>query len=346
MNLMKPETRALFKRMATAGAFTMLAVRCVVIFSADFYFFPGHADWKRAFLADSFFIANLHWLVGLSVAGGILLLTKNPFSLPEKTVPDQANGNDVAKITIGMSGGIFWLCFGFCVYSSVIQGHGVRAAAERGNLPELVFYTRLVPESLQYRYPGGQVSDCGPFGFIREMKQRPSRKFGPSLLHLAAQSGNPALVQYLLNQGLSVNDRDNYGQTPLHYAVNINFRFGEATVRLLLEHGADVEARDGQGRTPLFSTVFSSRCLEYSRLLLEHGARPTVSDRDGRTPLHDAVKGSNLELIVLLLDFGADPCATNEKGVRPLDLICDKAVHRMFETRGFEPPPFQQYPWK
>lgn len=234
--------RQLIRRMATAGAFTMLAVRCVVIFSADFYFFPGHADWKRAFLADHFFIANLHWLIGLSVAGILFLLAKNPFLLPEKTIPSEANRNDVAKLIIGMCGGFFWLFFGFGVYSAVIQGAGVRAAACRGNLPEIVFYTRLNPSSLKYRFDSWDTDGCGLFETWREMTRTPNLEHGPTLLHYAAGSGNPELVRYLLDKGLPARDGDPRSHSPLHYALN---RSGNAeTVRILLAHGADPFSKD------------------------------------------------------------------------------------------------------
>lgn len=328
--------RQLIKRMATAGAFTMLAVRCVVIFSADFYFFPGRPDWKQAFLANHFFIANLHWLVGLSVAAILFLRERNPFSLPEKTIPSEANRNDAAKLIIGMCGGFFWLCCGLGIYTAVIQGQGVRNAAEMGNLPEVVFYTRLVPASLHYRFPGYEVSDCGPFGFIRELKQRPSLDSGRSLLHLAAQSGNRELVQYLLDLGFSVNDRDAYGMTPLHSAVG--FRSNESMIRLLLSNGADVEARCESGQTPLFSAVSSYRSLENVSLLLEHGACPTVSDRDGRTPLHCAagLKGS-AETVRLLLQHGADPFKRDRNGKTPVNLSDDQQVRLMFRLYGPKP---------
>ncbi len=328
--------RQLIKRMATAGAFTALAIRCLVIFSADFYFFPGRPDWKRAFFADHFFIANLHWLTGLSIAGVLFLRERNPFSLPEKKIPSEANWNDAAQITIGLCGGFFWLCLGLTVYSSVIQGYGVRNAAEMGNLPEVVFYTRLVPESLHYRFPGYEVSDCGPFGFFRELQKRPSLESGRSLLHLAAQSGNRELVQYLLDQGFSVNETCDYGLTPLYYAIG--FRSNEPMIRLLLSRGADVEARGESGQTPLFSAVSSYRSLENATLLLEHGACPTVSDSDGRTPLHCAAgQKGNAETVKLLLQHGADPFKKDRNGKTPYNLTDDQQVRLMFRLYGPKP---------
>lgn len=141
---------------------------------------------------------------------------------------------------------------------------------------------------------------------------------GDSLLHLAAEEGNAAMVEWLLVKGADINDRnrcehhaeavcssgqfagwqpfdrlrtagvpcsgcDHDGQTPLH-AAHRPGSSGSHVIALLLSRGADVHAVDARGRTALHLSGGS-------RLLCGFGADPGVRDRDGRTPA-DVVRES------------------------------------------------------
>jgi len=68
-------------------------------------------------------------------------------------------------------------------------------------------------------------------------------------LHIAAASGNIAIVQMLKEHGAHINVQDDSGDTPLHYAT----REGQqAVVRyLLMECGADPLAKNEDGETPM-----------------------------------------------------------------------------------------------
>ena len=43
-------------------------------------------------------------------------------------------------------------------------------------------------------------------------------QYGQTPLHLACESNSPKIIQYLIEQGVDIEYRDNKGQTPLQYA--------------------------------------------------------------------------------------------------------------------------------
>ncbi len=74
------------------------------------------------------------------------------------------------------------------------------------------------------------------------------------LLHLAVQSGNGDLVEYLLDQGLNINAQNESEKTPLHLAF-LYFSFQRnykrwLIIKLLLKRSADYTIRDQAGKIP------------------------------------------------------------------------------------------------
>jgi ankyrin repeat protein len=82
---------------------------------------------------------------------------------------------------------------------------------------------------------------------------------GWSLLHAAAELQDVAAIDYLIQVGADPNQRDIYGLTPLHIAVDSeidgNIQADEpleykATIRLI-DLGADPTIKDNEGATPM-----------------------------------------------------------------------------------------------
>ncbi|OTA70039.1 ankyrin, partial [Hypoxylon sp. EC38] len=68
-------------------------------------------------------------------------------------------------------------------------------------------------------------------------------------LHYAATSGNiDAVAALLKREGISINSRNEDGQTPLHLATDGNLI---DVCSILLKAGANVNAKDNNGSTPL-----------------------------------------------------------------------------------------------
>jgi len=129
----------------------------------------------------------------------------------------------------------------------------------------------------------------------------------------AALEGDSGAIQTLLEQGVDVNTRDQWGQTALHIAAD---RGNKEVVELLLEHGADVNSEDARNRTALYYSVEKGH-KEVVELLLEHGTDVNAKDNWNWTPLHSAVYGHK-DIAELLITEGADVNARSQSGRTPL----------------------------
>lgn len=75
------------------------------------------------------------------------------------------------------------------------------------------------------------------------------------VVHAAARSGSVEELSCFLRQGLSVDEQDEAGQSPLHAASHYA---QPAAVEFLLAQGAGVNVVDAAGQTPLQRAVFSA----------------------------------------------------------------------------------------
>ena len=89
---------------------------------------------------------------------------------------------------------------------------------------------------------------------------------------------------------------------------------------LIAAHSLDVNSMGGSHMTKLHATSVKGDS-QVASLLLENGADPNSHDNLGRVPLHRISQGgwlvmekSSLEIVCLLVDFGADVNVINYKG--------------------------------
>jgi len=105
-----------------------------------------------------------------------------------------------------------------------------------------------------------------------------------------------------LDEGLSVESKDNTGQTMLALAARYS---GGDMVSLLIERGADVDAMDNAGRTPLMSAGQYGN-MEALQVLVDSGAQVNARDKIGNTPLSWASGFGTPECVKELIESGAD----------------------------------------
>jgi ankyrin repeat protein len=109
-------------------------------------------------------------------------------------------------------------------------------------------------------------------------------------------------VQFLIDLGADVNQRDKGGNSPLDEAA---FRGNTEVLKLLLAHGADINAIGEYGSTPLHAAAGRGEA-EAAKLLIENGAEVDAKSKNGDTPLCRAIGSSQLKVSEVLLANGAD----------------------------------------
>ena len=101
-----------------------------------------------------------------------------------------------------------------------------------------------------------------------------------------------------------------------------------AVAKLLIEAGADVNmASKPAGFTPLHSAVADDEgeaAKDLVRMLLDANADPNARSATDGTPLHTAAFTGNIPILQLLLAYGGDPAAADNKGHTPLDVARER----------------------
>lgn len=145
-------------------------------------------------------------------------------------------------------------------------------------------------------------------------------------------SGDIDAVKEFLDQGGNVNLQDEPGMTPLHHAVNSDWKGKNfEMIKFLIDRGANAKAIDDTHHTPLH--LASNK--ETAELLIDSGADVNAkTQRTGETPLYaaarNAAQGTSksydiyLDLTKLLIDKGADPKVKLKSG----SMIEDNEPHR------------------
>ena len=105
-------------------------------------------------------------------------------------------------------------------------------------------------------------------------------------------------------------------------------------MKILLDAGADVNIGDD-----FVNINITSRNLSLNPIQVLYEREDEFSDRLNNratfksfTPLHYAVLTDNLELITLLLNYGADPLIENELGHRPYEYCATEEAKKLLDS--------------
>lgn len=177
------------------------------------------------------------------------------------------------------------------------------------------------------------------------------------LLHLAAEHGQLACVEVLLQLGFDVNLRDQSDRASALYWAAQGGHLD--IVKRLVEAGANVRDEDDEHEMGVigWATNFQHLRREVAEFLMAQGVKPNIfaaialnradlvqdlvrNDpqlvsrqmsrlEHRRTPLHFAVFKNRPEMVALLLELGADPIAKDSRGYTPLNCASSKTDKRI-----------------
>ncbi len=181
-------------------------------------------------------------------------------------------------------------------------------------------------------------------------------KDGKTLLIMASANGDVEMVDFLLEQDVSIKEMDSKGKTALDYAVESNnteitelisrrqktldkvlLKFAHSDlVNDLLDQGADPETTDEYGRTPLIIASSYGYAESVKLLLGKHRVEVDLKDKKGETALMKAARAGSAETIKLLILYGADRFAENNDGDNALMMVMwngnEEAIKAMKNT--------------
>ncbi|MDN3549296.1 ankyrin repeat domain-containing protein [Mucilaginibacter aquaedulcis] len=99
------------------------------------------------------------------------------------------------------------------------------------------------------------------------------------LLHNSVQTGDVGNVELLINQGADLNELDEFGNSPLHWAVMGGYY---DIVKILLEAGANPNVLSTDGYSPKWSAV-DWGLVEITDLLNSYDGKVITNDHFDRT---------------------------------------------------------------
>jgi len=135
---------------------------------------------------------------------------------------------------------------------------------------------------------------------------------GKSALMIAFKSKNEPIIKLLLeSDNIAMNDQDEDGLVPLHYAIKLGY---DATACQLIERGAPLNTKT--------KFIFHRKTAR---------GYPWKEYRDHETPLMLAARRNSLSVVECLLDRGADPLLKNFVGQKAYDIATDDAVKKVIK---------------
>ncbi|MDT7831798.1 ankyrin repeat domain-containing protein [Flavobacteriaceae bacterium S356] len=133
-----------------------------------------------------------------------------------------------------------------------------------------------------------------------------------NLLHFATYCNKEGIFNFLLKKNVDINAINNYGDTPLMYAV---LRRNIAMTKSLIAKGAKVNTVNKDSLTPLYNAVQSDN-KELIDLLIKAKADVNL----GTTLLHKAVLNNSLYALKKIISKKTDIDPVNDYGNTPLAL--------------------------
>ena len=165
-----------------------------------------------------------------------------------------------------------------------------------------------------------------------------TKSLGLACMEYVASCQDSNLVAKLLDTFSDVDLVGDFNRTALHLCIAA---YNRAAVDVLLQRGADINVVDRLGRTPVMyvaerpvSPEENWNAIDTARRLLDHGADVNQRDCCGWTALHFAVNSRNVDMVEVLLSYGADVCVKTVSGLVPMDNLFVDSAHGKHRSVG------------
>jgi len=144
------------------------------------------------------------------------------------------------------------------------------------------------------------------------------------------------MVRELMALGVSINSKDEHGDTGLTLAADMG---NVKSVILLIKYGANIEAADNEGRTAMVSAAYKGH-VDVVKALAAHRGRLNAQDNHGLSALHLAATNHDEEMVRTLISLKANVNVATPQGYTPLmdaAYFGDEPIVRLLLEAGANP---------
>jgi ankyrin repeat protein len=143
------------------------------------------------------------------------------------------------------------------------------------------------------------------------------------------------IIDYLVNCGAKINEKNLTGVTPLGKAVEAGRAL--ATVQCLLSHSADPNIADANGNTPLIKAVKNGNVELVKCLLANKATDVNKQNLERNTALHEASFKGIKDMVDGLLAAGANVNIQNSGGMSLLFRLVIMYTYNMCRKSSYPP---------
>jgi len=191
------------------------------------------------------------------------------------------------------------------------------------------------PKSIYRFLDEGNIDEIS--NYLNESKDLNSDFKLESILYYAidnCQNNYFKTIELLVNKGVDINSHHSkFLETPLH-KLCARIKPHIDVITMILEKGADVNAINISGKTPVFYCSFNYS-VELLNLLVKYGADINIKDKYKNTLLHDdyinCYDEHFEEFLKVLISLNLDINTTNGTGLTPLDLCENKKIRSILK---------------
>ena len=138
---------------------------------------------------------------------------------------------------------------------------------------------------------------------------------GISALNGTVLADRPRMTQLLIEAGANPNLKSKDGNSAIHLAAIT----GKSRVLTeLLKGEFNIDLQNANGETPLSSATQADNTADIISILLKAGANPNRFDNEKLAPIHYVAMSNDMELLDLLIEYGADVNAQAGSGLTPV----------------------------